>query len=151
MYARTAAFQELLGVRFPQNALQAARSEDLSVEQLQEANFRVDPYAIVRDYPRSGFCCPRDRRVFNEFCCNLGGRDRFFRKERDDSFHAHHRQRYYQMRRDHGPRCKKVQGCVWGLGNIELCCFGKSFLHKLVDSDWCLPNSCAIDEEEFVV
>ena len=39
------------------------------------------------------------------------------------------------------------------LGNIELCCFGscfaQSFIHKVVDMDWCVPS--AYDDEEIVI
>ena len=120
-YARNRAFQEFLQVTQPRKALKAARTGRVSIEQLQAENFQVEQplRKCKKGYPSTGFCCPSDRRLFNECCCNLAGRDRFFVTYRDESFETLQRERYYRTRRDHPDRrYHDVQTFFWGLGTL---------------------------------
>ena len=119
-YARNHAFQELLQVTKPVEALKAAREGCVSIEQLQAENFRVEDKhrKRIKGYPRTGFCCPADRRVFNRCCCNLmGGGNKYFVTFKDESFESYQRERNYRIRRDYPDRrYHDVQTFFWGLG-----------------------------------
>jgi len=156
-YARNHAFQELLQVTNPWKALKAAREGCVSIEQLQAENFRVEDKdrKRIKVYSRTGFCCPADRRLFNRCGPTMPGEQhKYFVTYKAESFESSQRERNYRIRRDYPDRrYHDVQTFFWGLGNIELCCFGscfgQSFIHKVVDMDLCVPS--VYDEEEIVI
>ena len=201
LYSKTEAFQKLLAVKWPKQALAAARQKHLSAEEL--LTFPKVRSSVMGGKTRShfyGFCCPEDRRKLDRFCGTIDMPSTMcksvFINKVDDSYETMHEARFYRARSERG--WGSFQSFVWGLGNwaalalfwkgnvffhvfppivppklaqswelgrlaaklfarvrvsnpgnVELCCFGGSVLHKLVDTDCCIPST--YDEEELVI
>lgn len=106
----------------------------------------------------TGFCCPPDRvRYTSKSIAGNIIKGNGFLYQYDESFKTLKRERFYQTRLRDGHWVPKwIQSFLWGLGNVELCCLREcgedatdSSMHRLVDSNWCMPST--YDDDEFVV
>ena len=120
LYSKTEAFQKLLAVKWPKQALAAARQKHLSAEEL--LTFPKVRSSVMGGKTRShfyGFCCPEDRRKLDRFCGTIDMPSTMcksvFINKVDDSYETMHEARFYRARSERG--WGSFQSFVWGLGN----------------------------------